>query len=138
MLKNWELYFLYEKRKQKDVTRRAPSSFENLTDSVKKFIQLKPSLLIYPGSMKAWESRRHWHQMMHFILDLWKIVLKVQRQRSEGFLYSRPTILLKWKKTEIRKATLSFWGNEDHKDRLTAASEYHSGSNNTYYWWQFN
>ena len=44
MLKNWELYFLYEKRKQKDVTRRAPSSFENLIDSVKKFIQLKPSL----------------------------------------------------------------------------------------------
>lgn len=44
MLKNWELYFLYEKRKQKDVTRRAPSSFENLIDSVKKFIQLKPSV----------------------------------------------------------------------------------------------
>ena len=41
---NWELCFLCQKTKGKYVIRRTPTSFENLIDQVKKFIQLNPTI----------------------------------------------------------------------------------------------
>ena len=68
------------------------------------------------------------------ILDLWNITLESTEAKVRSFSlletnYSPQTK----KKSEINKAMRLFWGNEDHKDRLTAVSEYHPGSNNTYY-----
>ena len=48
----------------------------------------------------------------------------MQKKTSKGSLYSTQ------KKTEIGKAVCLFCGKEDYKDKLTAAGEYHSGSNN--------
>ena len=44
MSTNWELCFLCQKTKWKDVIRRAFTSFENLIDRVKTFIQLNPTV----------------------------------------------------------------------------------------------
>ena len=41
---NWTLCFLCQKIKRKDVILRAPTSFENLIDRVKRFIQLDPTV----------------------------------------------------------------------------------------------
>ena len=54
----------------------------------------------------------------------------MQKQSLEGYPYSAQTILQKRKTTEIGKAVCLFCDNEDYKDKLTAAVEYHSGSNN--------
>ena len=51
-----------------------------------------------------------------------RLFKKVQMQRSKGSLYSTPTIPYKRKKQKR--------GLEDYKDKVTAAGEYHAGSNN--------
>ena len=49
---------------------------------------------------------------------------------SEGSLYSTPSITHKRKKKKLKqeKQCIYFCYNGENKDKLTAASEYHSGS----------
>ena len=59
-----------------------------------------------------------------------RLVKRVQKQNSEGSIYSTQTIPHKRKKVEIGKTMFFFCDNEDLKNKLIAAGEYHSGSNN--------
>ena len=59
-----------------------------------------------------------------------RLFKRVQKHSSEGSPYSTKTISHQQKKTEIGKAVCLFCDIEDYKDKLTAAGEYHSGSNN--------
>ena len=63
--------------------------------------------------------------MIVIMKDWWR----KYRKSSEGSLDSTQTIPHKRKKTEIGKAVCCFFGTEDYQDKLTAAGEYHSGSN---------
>ena len=63
---------------------------------------------------------------MIVIMKDWLLVKKVQKQRSEGSLYSTTTIPNKQTNNEKGKALCFSYDNEDYKEKLTAAGEYHS------------
>ena len=128
------------KKKQKDVIPRAPINFENLIDRVKRFIQLDPTvfdLSRIDGGMGIIETLTSNNAFYHKgFYDNFndshyeRLAKRVQKQSSEGSPYSTQTIPHKRKKTEIGKAMCLFCNNEDYRDKLTAAGEYHSASNN--------
>ena len=127
------------KNKVKGLMRRAPASFENLIFRVKKIIQPKPSVFDLPRIDEVPEiiqtlksNNSLYHKGCYQNLNdshYERLVQKVQKQRSEGSLYSAPNPH-KQTITKIRKAVCLFCNNEDCKDKMTAAGEYHSVSNN--------
>ena len=99
---NWELCFLLQKTKRKDVIRRAPRSFENLIDRVKRFIQL--DLIVFHlfsidegmGIIQTLTSNNAFYHKGcydNFNDSHYKrLVKRVQKQSSEGSPYSTQNI----------------------------------------------
>ena len=139
-MQNRELCFLCKKTKLKDIKRRAPISFENVTDRVKKFIQLDPSvfdLSRIDEDTEIIQTRTSNNAFYHkgcrnnfTDSNYARLGKKVQNQRLEGSLYLTPTIPHKRKKTEIGTAACLFFDSKDYKNKVAAAGEYHTGSNN--------
>ena len=77
---------------------------------------------------------------MHFItkvstmtsmIIIMKDWLREYRSKVQKVLFTRRKLFPKTKKkTEVRKAVCLFCDNEDQKDKLNDAGEYHLGSNN--------
>ena len=77
---------------------------------------------------------------MHFItkvstmtsmIIIMKDWLREYRSQAQKVLFTRRKLFPKTKKkTEVGKAVCLFCDNEDQKDKLTDAGEYHLGSNN--------
>ena len=140
MSTNWELCFFFcQKTKRKDVIRRAPTSFENLIDRRKRFIQLDLIVDLSrigegTGIIQTLASNNaFYHKGCYYNLNdnhYERLVKKVQKQSAEGSPYSTQTIPHKQKKTDIGKAVCLFCDNKDYNDKFTTAGEYHSGSNN--------
>ena len=130
--------FSLSKNKARRLILRASTSFENIIARVKQFIQLKPFNLSRIGegagivqtltSNNAFYRKGCYNNFNDSHYE--RLAEKVQKQSSEGSLCSTPTIPNKQTKNEKGKALCLFHANEDYKDMLTAAGEYHSVRNN--------
>ena len=133
--------FSFSKNKAKICnTKSTATSFENLTDRVRKFIQLDPSVSdlsrIDEGKgiiQTLTTNNPFYHKGCYDNFNnsnYERLVKKVQEQWPEDSFYSAPTIPRKRKKTEIRKVVCLFCDIRDYTDKLTPSGEYDSGSNN--------
>ena len=118
MSTNWELCFFFcQKTKRKDVIRRAPISFENLTDRRKRFIQLDLIVDLSridegTGIIQTLASNNaFYHKGCYYNLNdnhYERLVKKVQKQSAEGSPYSTQTIPHKQKKLISKKQCVCF------------------------------
>ena len=86
------------------------------------------------------ESSKHRHQTMHFITKVatitsMKVIMKdwLRKYRSKGqkvLCIQHHLFATNKQKNEKGKALCLFYDNEDYKDKLIAAVEYHSVRNN--------
>ena len=104
---NWELWFICQKAKWKDVIRRAPTYFESLIDPAERFVQLDAPVL-YLSSVDEGTgiietltaNNAFYHKGCHDNFSdshYERFTKKVQKQSSEGS-YSTQTIPHKRKK----------------------------------------
>ena len=137
---DWDLCFLCQGEKTKEGLRSEPDTRKAIVARLERFLNIDPLIFdisrIDDGSgvlQTLMANNAVYHKSCHDKYNerqYQRLVKKKEKQEEEDARASSiPNVPHKRKKTDLGKAVCLFCNNEDLKENLCAAGEFHSGSN---------